>query len=150
MKNEKETPQVGDVWYAPQKGRVEIKYISERGDVATILSKNKWDVIFIQNIMQTMTILERNGKPVTEPETLEDRIQAKWPDKEVVMLEFLQGVLYFQSGESTYEHCMAQSWKGFAGFVYEEDGLWFTAIPVEYVGGEAVHPVAVLFNKDSE
>lgn len=56
-------------------------------------------------------------------ETLEDNIKAKWPQYEVVMLDFGgTGMLEIQSGIKRYSaHIVAQSMKGFQGYVYLED-----------------------------
>lgn len=59
--------------------------------------------------------------PVSKEKTLEEKIEEKWPDKEVVMLDFGNtGILEIQSGpKESNAHIVAQSMKGFYNYVYQ-------------------------------
>ena len=86
--------------------------------------------------------------PVKE-KTLPERIQEKWPDKEVVMLEFdANDCLQFASGHYLGQiHCTAQSMKGFFRYVYEYgDGeLTLFHEPLDVLDDKTIQPIAVLF-----
>ena len=94
---------------------------------------------------------------IPQPEkTLEQKIQEKWPDKEVVMLQestcykHNREALFF--GESDNYHVVAQSMKGFYKYVYEIEGELVddreaTVSCLET--GKTIQPIAVLFNKES-
>ena len=86
--------------------------------------------------------------PVKE-KTLPERIQEKWPDKEVVMLEFdANDCLQFASGHYLGQiHCTAQSMKGFFRYVYDfgDDGFFLDREPTDGDSLKTIHPVAVLF-----
>ncbi len=87
--------------------------------------------------------------PKTKEKTLQERIQDKWPDKEVVMLEFdANDCLQFASGHYLGQiHCTAQSMKGFFRYVYEcGDGeLTLFHEPLDVLDDKTIQPVAALF-----
>ncbi len=94
-------------------------------------------------------LIERDGKPV-EPEKLEDKIKEEYSGYEVVMLKRREG-----SGDLVINiaglplHVLAQSMKGFRGYVYNFDqGFKTENVPL----GPSVYitPVAVLFSKAEE
>lgn len=84
-------------------------------------------------------------------ETLEGNIKARWPQYEVVMLDFGEtGMLEIQSGIKKYNaHIVAQSMKGFQGFVYiHSDNDWLICNkPTKSNRNKYIQPVAVLFEK---
>ncbi len=83
--------------------------------------------------------------PKPEP-TLLERIEAAYEGKEVVMLEWSSDSLKI----GNWGHYHAQSMKGFAGYVYENE-LMISKEPTDfYCAGEAdkiTFPCAVLFEK---
>ena len=79
---------------------------------------------------------------VKEP-TLLERIEEKWPDKEVVMLEWGSDSLKI----GNWGHYHAQSMKGFVGYVYDIEGLFTKVSPTFRGTNNTNFPVAVLFNK---
>ncbi len=96
--------------------------------------------------LKDYTIL-RPAKPseIPKPEpTLLERIEEAYPDKDVMILEWKDDTLHV----GDYVHVRAQSMKGFAGYVYEDDDhLIFNIYPVRRNKGETGFPIAVLFNK---
>ena len=84
--------------------------------------------------------------------TLLERIEEKWGDKEVIMLEWDEHcddvyMLIMKYKECHWKHIEAQSMKGFYKYVYltDEDVLACNSTPIsEYAEWETV---AVLFNK---
>lgn len=84
---------------------------------------------------------------IPKQETLEDKIKAKWPNKEVVMLEYYDDVLCFSSGKMNMcAHLEAQSMKGFSGYVYAfEEGLKINSQCIW--PNTSMQPVAVLFEE---
>ena len=85
-----------------------------------------------------------------QPETLEDKIKEKWPDREVEMLGICKenGWLGLsEEGGARDPHFYAQSIKGFAGYIYchEENNWLVSSKPVKSWRNKFVHPVAVLF-----
>jgi len=94
----------------------------------------------------------RPAKPheIPQPEkTLEQRIQEKWPDKKVEMLDFNAGdCLAFVNGRHLGRlHFEAQSMKGFYKYVYDfGDGeLTLFHEPLDVFEDKTFHPVAALF-----
>jgi hypothetical protein len=96
---------------------------------------------------------------IPKQETLEDRIKAEWPDKEVVMLEpqgfgnLLSVAIPESINNGTYKpHFYAQSMKGFARYVYQrpdESGFFIRESPVwGWNDNIILQPVAVLFDKE--
>lgn len=91
-------------------------------------------------------------KPEPTPQSLEDRIKAEYPEYEVKEIKDNgYGVL---SPDGTSAHVLAQSMKGFAGYVYEgliaEGTLSKRAYSICQLNDEIIHPIAVLFTKDSK
>tara|TARA_R110002167_G_scaffold256475_3_gene462879 strand:+ start:5073 stop:5468 length:396 start_codon:yes stop_codon:yes gene_type:complete len=83
-----------------------------------------------------------------EPKALLDRIQAQYPDFEVVELEWDGDGLY-RMPSGAY-HINAQSMKGFYRYVYfDPDGDFFqSGDPTTlWDTGATIHPVAVLFSR---
>lgn len=100
--------------------------------------------------LDTMNIL-RPAKPseIPQPETLEDKIKAKWPQYEVVMCkEREESFDWVLNIPGLPLHINAQSMKGFQGYVYEIDGLKENVLPVICDGSKYIQPVAVLFEKE--
>jgi len=106
----------------------------------------------------------RPAKPseIPKPEpTLEDRVKAEYPDYEVVVLEFdepdIDGVslLCVMHNRSAISHVLAQSMRGFSGYVYERnDDDSFSVYPwavdcMDKNIGDSIytHPIAALFTK---
>ena len=82
-------------------------------------------------------------KIVKEPSLLE-RIEEKWGDKEVVMLEWGSDSLKI----GNWGHYHAQSMKGFVGYVYEVgDTLMDIITPTKILNQKALLPIAGLFTK---
>lgn len=88
-----------------------------------------------------------------KPESLEDRIKAEHSDYKVKEIKDNgYGVL---SHDGTSAHILAQSMKGFAGYVYEDDAKFYIyreatdCILIDQMD-VITHPVAVLFTKDSK
>ena len=88
---------------------------------------------------------------IPKQETLEDKIKAKWPDKEVAMLEWakvpsIEKELLQMFGH--INHSAASSMKGFYRYVYEnKNGIYIDRQPTGYCDEttNATMPVAVLF-----
>ena len=98
----------------------------------------------------------RPAKPdeIPQPEkTLEQKIQDKWPDKEVVMLTPENGVLRIVKKIGGFEydrpHIFAQSMKGFHKYVYEllSGKLELNTRPIMPGVLPTLQPVAVLFER---
>ena len=87
-----------------------------------------------------------------EPQKPEDRIEAEYPEFDVDMLTFSEGILIFNRYFRDYPHNLAQSIKGFAGYVYldNDEELIEHIHPVLELGFGRLHPIAVLFTKDSK
>lgn len=89
-----------------------------------------------------------------EPQKPEDRIEAEYPEFDVIPLEWSGNKLKFEA--SINRHFEAQSMIGFAGYVYEDDvdGLELTTYPTQEEwtdeGMTVKMPIAVLFTKDSK
>jgi hypothetical protein len=91
--------------------------------------------------------------PKPKEKTLEERIQEKWPDKEVVMLDDGTDILLFSYAGSCANrpHIEAQSMKGYCGYVYYAEGKVPEMHRDEKPISEACnHPVAVLFRRDNK
>lgn len=87
--------------------------------------------------------------PKPEP-TLLERIEAAYEGKAVVLLEWGSDSLKI----GNWGHYHAQSMKGFAGYVYEDEvqgkaifGLSGHPVNCDRMGGFKGHPIAVLFEK---
>tara|TARA_R100000808_G_C2153015_1_gene162836 strand:- start:3951 stop:4514 length:564 start_codon:yes stop_codon:yes gene_type:complete len=98
----------------------------------------------------------RPAKPdeIPQPEkTLEQKIQEKWPDKEVVMLTPENGMLRIvktvEECEYDSPHVNAQSMKGFHKYVYEllSGKLELNTRPIMPGVLPTLQPVAVLFER---
>tara|TARA_R110002020_G_scaffold407668_4_gene617633 strand:+ start:301 stop:858 length:558 start_codon:yes stop_codon:yes gene_type:complete len=94
----------------------------------------------------------RPAKPseIPKPESLEDRIKAKYSGYEVAMCKPVtwHDVYFvgFKRGEKSWSTFEAQGMKGFQGYVYEcEDGLKENVLPVICNGNKYIQPKAVLF-----
>jgi len=105
--------------------------------------------------------LMREPEPKPEP-TLLERIEKNWPDKIVKLLKWgeldedqerlfliMDDICGVRSA-----HVLAQSMKGFAGYVYEDEvqgkaifGLSGHPVNCDRMGGFKGHPIAVLFSK---
>jgi hypothetical protein len=80
--------------------------------------------------------------------TLEEKVNAKYPDYEVVMLDW--NSLNRWVMPNGYLHIDAQSMKGFYRYVYQDpDGDWDTSTltTMMWDNGITLQPIAVLFNK---
>ena len=91
-----------------------------------------------------------------KPETLQERIEKQYPDFEVVTCDYdAEGFLYFnRTGFKDYPHNLAQSMRGFAGYVYSVDSvlypeLYIVSLQKPFCSTHG-HPKAVLFKKESE
>jgi len=85
--------------------------------------------------------------------TTEEKIQALWPLKTVCMCEWSPEKIWaFTCEGKQFPHILAQSYKGFCTYVYEDkDGNWYTnkRPTANVVGSLAVNlPVAALFGKE--
>ena len=98
----------------------------------------------------------RPAKPDEIPQqekTLEQKIQDKWPDKEVVMLTLEKDMLRIflrNIGGSEYDrpHIFAQSMKGFYKYVYEQGNDLISSLKtLKSWKGKTLQPVAVLFER---
>jgi len=78
--------------------------------------------------------------------TLEDKIKAKYPDYEVVILKWDELFLRCDG----YVHVSAQSMKGFQGYVYiHSENDWLVSNkPTKSSRNKYIQPVAVLFERD--
>lgn len=87
-----------------------------------------------------------------EPQKPEDRIEAEYPEFDVIPLEWSGNKLKFEA--SINRHFEAQSMKGFAGYVYEDadadKGFMVCLHPTIYTEDDVTTPIAVLFTKDSK
>jgi hypothetical protein len=88
---------------------------------------------------------------IPKPEkTLEEEIQEKWPDKEVVMFEwedatqFYREKLMIKDNGHLRRHTDAQSMRGFAGYIYK-DGCDFMRRSVPIWPVDYKQPIAALF-----
>ena len=94
----------------------------------------------------------RPAKPDEIPQqekTLEQKIQEKWPNKEVDILYPKFGLLCINHNNQNRTHILAQSMKGFYKYVYEqENGILSpstrTTLPWK---NKTLQPVAVLFER---
>ena len=84
-----------------------------------------------------------------EPQKPEDRIEAEYPEFDVIPLEWSGNKLKFEA--SINRHFEAQSMKGFAGYVYDDLELSTYPTQGEWTdeGMIVKMPIAVLFTKDS-
>lgn len=87
--------------------------------------------------------------------TLEEKVKAKYPDYEVVMLKWDEipvGVhrLFLPYKKCFFGHTEAQSMKGFYKYVYLVDvGLsTFSRPTMQWAKDETLQPIAVLFERD--
>ena len=87
-------------------------------------------------------------KIVKEP-TLLERIEEKWGDKLVQLLTYndSNGFLSIEGDEDCEPHVLAQSIKGFVGYVYDIEGLFTKVSPTFRGTNNTNFPVAVLFTK---
>jgi len=78
--------------------------------------------------------------------TLEEKIKAKYPDYEVVILKWDELFLRCDG----YVHVSAQSMKGFQGYVYiHSENDWLVSNkPTKSSRNKYIQPVAVLFERD--
>ena len=84
-------------------------------------------------------------------ESLEDRVKDEYGDYEVVMLEWKSDVLVMDSGgRAGNNHVMAQSMKGFAGYVYYAHPFTIKPMPIMRDGERYIQPIALLFTKDNK
>jgi hypothetical protein len=88
---------------------------------------------------------------IPQPEkTLEQKIQDKWPDKEVVMLAYTgkPQELKFPVGTLDRYHFAAQSMKGFYKYVYEQDNDLIASLKtLKSWKWKTIQPEAVLFER---
>lgn len=85
-----------------------------------------------------------------QEKTLEQKIQEKWPDKEVVMLAYTgkPQELTFPVGTLDRYHFAAQSMKGFYRYVYEQDNDLIASLnTLNNWNVKTLQPVAVLFEE---
>ena len=98
-------------------------------------------------VIGNQLILKKVYEEPKEP-TLLERIEEKWPDKKVVMLEWSSiDFLSLPSKKGTVTHALAQSMKGFAGYVYIDRNSYFDMRLSPVRGEDPKLPIAVLFNK---
>jgi len=108
---------------------------------------------FINEIDMAISLRPARKDEIPQEEILEDRIKAKWPDKEVVVINPCDhGVLRIEHDVSgctlDYPHVYAQSMKGFYRYVYEVDSMLvkFRGCTLSDVKKDkTLQPVAVLF-----
>tara|TARA_R100000808_G_scaffold21555_1_gene46543 strand:+ start:66 stop:638 length:573 start_codon:yes stop_codon:yes gene_type:complete len=88
--------------------------------------------------------------------SLEEKIKEKYSEFEISLIEDNgYGVLSHNSTgpHVLAQHVLAQSLKGFAGYVYEylDSSMGVELTPISHkVTGEVLHPVAVIFKKENE
>ncbi len=87
---------------------------------------------------------------IPQPEkTLRQKIQEKWPDKEVVVFGWSSANIWGWTTGNKTEHIKAQSMRGFHTYVYQrpEDDSFFPDTKAIYCWNEflTLQPVAVLF-----
>lgn len=87
-----------------------------------------------------------------KPESLEDRINAEYPDYDVVVLEWEEGFLSLKTSSILNNNChiYAKSMRGFYKYVYfneECNDLYTSREPTDTYNGNTIHPKAVLFTK---
>lgn len=114
-------------------------------------------VISVETLLEDYNhIKEADGTPVLQELSLEEQIKTKHSLHEVVMLEWnIEDALMMKVNKFiddlqsvSYVHAVAQSYKGFSGYVYQKGAaLSLESTPVIYQGGAIMHPVAVLFKK---
>jgi hypothetical protein len=84
--------------------------------------------------------------------TLEEKVKAKYPDYEVLMLIDDRDILMFPRFGDEFKHVEAQSIKGFHGYVYHrewDNNYYFRYYAADVLNsGKYIQPIAVLFNKD--
>ncbi len=107
---------------------------------------------FITNNIRNCASTLRPAKPeeIPEPEpTLLERIELRWMDNKVVMLDRKQQdeILGYWPLFGFTGHTHAQSMKGFYGYIYNHSGLEMFRKPTKAHQGKTVTPIAVLFNK---
>ena len=134
-----------------------MNHFKNGGEVEIENLKGEW--VDCDNPEWDWSCLRYRIKPEPEPQNLEDRIKAEYPEYEVKVLFWEEGMLQFDHTCTLngFMHVLAQSIKGFAGYVYfktDEKGNNIDEIyqhriysPISYEGN---HPVAVLFTKDSK
>lgn len=89
-------------------------------------------------------------KEIPTPEkTLEQKIQDKWPDKDVVMLKWSGDSLCIYDSHTLkpFPHITAQSMKGFAGYIYYKEGKKPELHRDESPAQNYRQPIAVLFKR---
>ena len=111
----------------------------------------KGRVIDICTNIKTLRPAKPSEIPKPEPSLLE-RIQEKWPDKEVVMLEWDEHcddvfMLNMKYKDCHWHHITAQSMKGFQGYVYFAHPFTVKPMPSMTDNRGYVQPIAVLFTK---
>lgn len=128
-------------------------------DLVSIDQLTKW-------LDKAKELAEVNAKQPTNDETptpeepekgLKQRIEEKYPDYDVWMLEWMDfpnGHKYLRvKGTCSSAHSFLPSIKGFQGYVYEdEDGVLHRKLDLVFQPNPSlavVHPVAVLFKKGS-
>ncbi|MCP4988594.1 MAG: hypothetical protein GY928_21840 [Colwellia sp.] len=133
-----------------------------------VIEDDKWYTYFSEKFSEKYTvkgseftnpdgaICLRPAKPDEIPQqekTLEQKIQEKWPDKEVVMLTPENGVLRIVKKIGGFEydrpHIFAQSVKGYHKYVYEllSGKLELNTRPIMPGVLPTLQPVAVLFEE---
>ncbi len=104
-------------------------------------------------VCECLESIENKEDEIPQPETLEDKIKAKWPDKEVEMLGHCKVNGWLGLGEedgAREPHIYAQSYKAFYKYVYECEGrLYIDRTPTDYCEntGKTLQPIAVLFER---
>jgi len=92
--------------------------------------------------------------PKPEVLTLEDRVKFEYSGFDVVMLEWIKNNPVDILKIYSLGHFAAQSMRGFAGYVYGEDGGFtgfYTSIkPIDINDNGIVQPIAVLFTRAGE
>ena len=113
-----------------------------------ICENNKYERL---KVFENLRPAKLHEIPKPKEKSLQERIQEKWPDKEVVMLFWEEGALRVKRPieRETYNlyHCTAQSMKGFFRYVYEYgDGeLYLFHEPLDVSDDKTIQPVAALF-----
>jgi hypothetical protein len=100
------------------------------------------------------TKLLRPARPdeIPQPEkTLEQKIQEKWPDKEVIMFGWSSANIWGWTTGNKTEHIKAQSMRGFHTYVYQrpQDDSFFPDTEAIFCWNEflTLQPVAALFER---
>lgn len=145
-------------WWIPHAGLCKIERVYR-----LVIEDDKWYWIeddngeqaclgeFINQKDITKALILRPARPDEIPQqerTLEQKIQDKWPDKEVELLKWHSKHGSKRRWVGSFGlHTKAQSIEGFAGYVYDFDhGLDFSAMPCAETD-IIIQPVAVLFER---